>query len=114
LTKQVRTFTSAGWQGEVLEAAGVVLVDFWAEWCPPCRKLGPTIEALAAELDGRVVVGKLNVDDHPDIASRYGIMSIPSLLVFKDGRVVEQRVGALPLGTLRDMLASHEEALALP
>jgi thioredoxin 1 len=112
LNDDVKVLTSQGWDAEVLAAKDVILVDFWAEWCPPCRKLGPAVERLASEYAGRVRVGKLNVDDHPEVANRYGIRSIPSLLLFQGGRVIEQRVGALPIDDLRALVAPHAAQLA--
>lgn len=73
-----------------------VLVDMWAEWCGPCRMIAPTIEQLATELAGRVIVGKMNIDDNPATPSRFGVRSIPTLLVFKDGREVDRLVGLMP------------------
>lgn len=90
------TLTAANFQSEVLESTVPVLVDFWAEWCMPCRMIGPSVEQLAASYAGRIKVGKVNVDNESDIASRYGIVSIPTLIVFKDGQVLRQKVGALP------------------
>ena len=112
MNSDVKVLTGPAWDVDVLASKDVVLVDFWAEWCPPCRKLGPVVDALAREFEGRVVVGKLNVDDHPDVANRYGIRSIPSLLLFRGGQVIEQRVGALPMDELRALLAPHAEAAA--
>lgn len=107
MNENVRVFTSDNWDKDVLAAAGPVLVDFWAEWCAPCRMIAPTIEALAAEFAGRVTVGKLNVDENEAVASRYEIRSIPTLLVLKGGQVVEQRVGAASREELTRLLASH-------
>ena len=84
-----------------------VLVDFWAPWCGPCRMVAPSVEQLAREFDGRAVVGKLNVDENPAVAGRYNIMSIPTLLIFKNGAVVDQIVGAQPLEALRQRLVRH-------
>ena len=86
--------TAADFDKEVLNSEVPVLVDFWAEWCGPCKAIGPTIEQLATEYDGKAKVRKLDIDHDGDIASRYGVMSIPALLVFKGGKVVDQLVGA--------------------
>ncbi len=104
MSESVHVLTTQNWEEEVLRSAGPVLVDFWAAWCGPCRRVAPVVEALATEFAGRVKVGKLNVDEHPELASRYNVMSIPSLLFFRGGRVVEQRVGALPADELRALL----------
>lgn len=88
--------TDDNFEAEVLRAQGPVLVDFWAEWCGPCRMLGPTIEALATELGGRAKVGKCNVDENPRTAERFRIMSIPTVLIFRDGKVVRSLVGVRP------------------
>ncbi len=90
------TLTSANFQKEVLESTIPVLVDFWAEWCMPCRMIAPSIAQIAEAYKGKVKVGKVNVDDQGDIASQYGIISIPTLLYFKDGQMIKQKVGALP------------------
>jgi thioredoxin 1 len=104
LSDNVRVLTDASWEEDVLRAEGPVLVDFWAPWCPPCRMIAPAIEAVADRYAGRARVGKLNVDDNPVTAARYGINSIPTLLVFQGGRVVEQRVGALPPGEIANLV----------
>lgn len=101
------TFTDASWDTEVLQSDKPVLVDFWAEWCGPCRMMGPTIDAVANEYAGRVKVGKLNVDENGGTAMRYGIRGIPTLLLFKNGRVVEQRVGAMGKADVQQMLDAH-------
>ncbi len=88
--------TDKNFTQEVLESNLPVLVDFWAEWCGPCRMIGPVVEALAKDLDGQLRVGKVNVDEAAELAAKYGIMSIPTLLVFKKGEVVDQMVGAMP------------------
>src|SRR4051794_23211755 len=93
MSNNVLAFTEQNWEAEVLGATEPVLVDFWAPWCAPCRQIAPTIEALADDFSGRMKVGKLNVDDASGVAARYGIRSIPTVLLFKGGRVVEQRIG---------------------
>lgn len=88
-----RKFTDANFQNEVLDSDQPVVVDFWAAWCGPCRAVGPAIEELAQQFDGSVKVGKLNIDENPESASGFNINSIPAVLVFKDGKVVETLVG---------------------
>ena len=84
-----------------------VLVDFWATWCGPCRMIAPVIEDVAAEFEGRAIVGKVNVDEEPGLAQRFGVMSIPTLIVFKDGKVVEQAVGARGRADVAAMIKRH-------
>jgi len=96
--------TEQDFDEKVLSSDQPVLVDFWAEWCGPCHMIAPAIEEVAAEYKGKVMVGKLNVDQHPVIAARYGIRSIPSILLFKDGQVSDQLVGAIPKAKITDML----------
>jgi thioredoxin 1 len=112
MNKNVREFTEQNWETDVLGAAEPVLVDFWAPWCAPCRQIAPTIEALAQDYDGRVKVGKLNVDDHSSVAGRYGVRSIPTLLVFKAGKVVEQRIGLASRDELTRIVNTQLEAPA--
>ena len=104
MNKDVMVLTDDNWKKEVTEAGGPVLVDFWAEWCPPCRMIAPSIDALATAYSGRVKVGKLNVDENPMVAETFGIRSIPTLLVFKDGKVADQQVGAVPQARIAEML----------
>ena len=101
LTKE---FTTNNFETEVIQSAQPVLVDFWAEWCGPCRQIAPAVDELAAEYEGRAVVGKVNIDHHPDIASQYGIRSIPNLLVFSDGKVQQQIVGAVGKGEISEAI----------
>ncbi|MFY9269980.1 MAG: thioredoxin [Candidatus Manganitrophaceae bacterium] len=88
------TVNSQTWEQEVLKAGGSVMVDFWAEWCGPCKMIAPTVDELAVEYAGKLKVCKLNTDENPDVAGRYQIMGIPTLLFFKDGKVVDKVVGA--------------------
>jgi thioredoxin 1 len=107
LNETVRVLTSQNWENEVANSPEPVLVDFWAEWCPPCRQLAPTIDALAQEYAGRVKVGKLNVDEHQDVAARFGIHAIPALLVFRGGQLIDQRLGNLPREEVRRLLETQ-------
>ena len=97
-------FTDANFDKEVLKSTEPVLVDFWAEWCGPCKMLGPTIEELAKEYTGKVKIGKVNVDDNPGVSSKFGIRSIPALLMFKNGEVVGQMIGAQPKPAIKAKL----------
>jgi len=100
-------FTDDKFDQEVLQASLPVLVDFWAVWCPPCIRIAPVVDELAREYNGRALVGKVDVDNNPMIAAKYGIRSIPALLIFKDGEVVEQILGAVPKQQLVDALNNH-------
>ena len=100
---KVQVFTDGNFSETVLHSASPVLVDFWAEWCMPCRRIAPTVEALAADFDGRAIVGKMNVDENPRTPAQYSIRGIPTLLVFKAGQVVDSVVGAQ---VTKDQLAS--------
>ena len=90
---KLQTYTDANWDAEVLNSSEPVLVDFWADWCQPCKVLVPTIEALAEQYKGRLKVGKMNVEDNDSVPFRYSITTLPTLMIFKKGQVSEQRVG---------------------
>jgi thioredoxin 1 len=96
--------TSATWDKEILQAPGLVMVDFWAVWCGPCRIIAPTVEDLAKEYAGKLKVGKLNTDENPDVASKYKIMGIPTIIFFKNGEKVDQIVGAVPKPQLKSKI----------
>ena len=93
--------SDATFKTDVLEAKGAVLVDFWAEWCGPCKMIGPALEEIAGELKGRVTIAKVNVDDNPMTPSTYSIRGIPTLMLFKDGKLADTKVGALPKSQLK-------------
>lgn len=84
-----------------------VLVDFWAEWCGPCKMIGPSVEELASEYEGKAVIAKLNVDENPQVTARFGVRSIPTLLVFKNGQIVDKQIGAVPKSVLAGKLAAQ-------
>ncbi|MDX1671927.1 MAG: thioredoxin TrxA [Balneolaceae bacterium] len=99
--------TDDSFEDEVIKSDKPVLVDFWAEWCGPCKMVEPIVKELADEYEGKAKIGKVDVDNNPEISTKYGIRSIPSLLIFKDGEVVDQIVGAVPKSQLKKQLESH-------
>ncbi|MGH8544058.1 MAG: thioredoxin [Vicinamibacteria bacterium] len=107
MNNKVQTFTDEKWKEEVLASPQPVLVDFWAEWCAPCRMMAPTIDALAEEFDGRARVGKLNVDRNAVTSERYNIRGIPTILLFKAGEIREQVVGVTSKENLATLLERH-------
>lgn len=107
MAEGVHNATTATWDTDVLGADGLVMVDFWAVWCGPCRMIAPTVEELAKEYAGKVKVVKLNTDENPDIASRYKIMGIPTVMFFKNGEKVDQVVGAVPKSQLKGKIDTY-------
>ena len=100
-------FTDSNFQETAIEKGGVTVIDFWAEWCGPCRMIGPIIEELATEYGDEVLVGKVNVDDNPEISMKFGIRSIPTVLILKDGEVVEKQIGVASKKALTDKIAPY-------
>jgi thioredoxin 1 len=103
----VQTFTDSNFEDTVIKSTGPVLVDFWAEWCGPCKRLGPTVDALATEYAGKITVGKLNIDDNPTTPEKFQIRGIPTLLIFKGGQVVDSLVGLAHKDDIKEKLDKH-------
>ncbi|MGE5721806.1 MAG: thioredoxin TrxA [Sphingomonadales bacterium] len=102
-----KTVTDDSFEQEVLGASGPVLVDFWAEWCGPCRMIAPALEEISKELGGKVTVAKLNIDDNPDAPARYGVRGIPTMILFKNGQPAATKVGAAPKSALQNWLEAE-------
>jgi thioredoxin 1 len=98
--------SDASFETDVLKAKGPVLVDFWAEWCGPCKQIAPSLEQIAGEMAGKVTVAKINIDENPTTPTRFGVRGIPTLILFKDGQVAATKVGALPKGKIVEWLES--------
>jgi thioredoxin 1 len=107
MSDNVQKFTDSDFETSVLKADKLVLVDFWAEWCGPCKRLGPTVDALASDYNGRMTIGKLNVDENPDTTIKFGVRGIPALLLFKNGEVVDQLVGVMPKDEIKRTIDKH-------
>ena len=99
--------TDTNFQSIVIDSDKLTLVDFWAEWCGPCRAIGPVVEELAKEYDGKINVGKVNVDQNPNLSVNYGITSIPAILFIKGGQVVDKQIGAVPKSVLEKKIQAH-------
>ncbi len=100
-------FTDTNFQETAMDRNGVSVVDFWAEWCGPCRMVGPIIEELSNDYDGKVLIGKVNVDENPEVSMKFGIRSIPTILILKDGQVVDKQVGATSKQVLLDKIEAQ-------
>jgi thioredoxin 1 len=107
MSEKIAHLTTENFKSTVSASATPVLVDFWAPWCGPCKAIAPILEELATEFDGKLTIAKVNIDDHGDVASDYGIRAIPTMLLFKGGEVVEQLVGMMPKAALKAKLATH-------
>jgi len=101
------TITDANFEAEIISSDKLSVIDFWAPWCGPCLALGPTIDALSKEYEGKVTVGKVNVDENPNLSVNYGITSIPCVLFIKDGQVVDKQVGAAPKSVFEKKINQH-------
>lgn len=97
--------TDESFEADVLKASGPVLVDFWAEWCGPCKQIGPALEELSDELSGKLTIAKLNIDDSPSTGSRFGVRGIPTMMIFKDGQVVSTKVGAMAKSRINEWIS---------
>jgi thioredoxin 1 len=107
MSENTKAVTDETFRQDVLEAAGPVLVDFWAEWCGPCRMVGPILDDIAREYAGKLTIAKVNIDDNPMTPNEYSVRGIPTMLLFKDGKLLDTKVGALPKGPLKEWIAGN-------
>jgi thioredoxin 1 len=107
MSEGILTLTDDEFDTQVLKASKLTLVDFWAEWCAPCRALTPVVEEMAKNYEGKLSVGKMNIDEHPNTPGKYSVRAIPTLLLFKDGNVVDQVVGLVSKAKLSEVIAKH-------
>jgi thioredoxin len=99
--------TDASFEADVIDSGMPVLVDFWAEWCGPCKQISPALEEIAGDLGGKLTIAKLNIDENPNVPTKYGVRGIPTLMIFKDGQVAATKVGALPKSKIKEWIESE-------
>jgi thioredoxin 1 len=107
MSEKIVQLTTQNFKSSISASGTPVLVDFWAPWCGPCKAIAPILEEIATELDGKLTIAKVNIDEHGDVATEYGIRAIPTMLLFKGGQVVEQLVGMMPKTALKAKIAAH-------
>ena len=107
MSEQTKAVTDESFRQDVLEAPGPVLVDFWAEWCGPCKAVGPVLDELARDYAGKLTVAKVDIDENPMTPNEYAVRGIPTMLLFRDGKLLDQKVGAMPKSALKDWIAGQ-------